>query len=192
MANSTSRLSEAVQKAIQTVKETEDFFQKAKLLRHLVDVEDVRITQISELLSMKASYVCHILRLNRVPEIMIDGYYSDLISISHLFVLSRIKDQDEMMRAYERVLGEGLTVQQTDQLVREVLYGVLTEGKRISSDLFEIFKNTLKEDYKNVDIKLIQTRVKGSLTFEVRGSLDRTSTVLKGIISRLNSDKVEG
>ncbi len=137
-------MTEETERIILQIKNETDFFNKAKLLRFLTDEKDLSIKELSSKLGLKPSYICHILRLNRIPEMIVDGYYSQLISISHLFVLSRIKDKSVMISVYEKILSESLTVAKTEQLVREHLYDIKTEGKRLSKAEIEKFKTSKK------------------------------------------------
>ena len=59
---------------------------------------------------------------------IVDGYYSKLISISHLFMISRLKTKEDMMKIYEKVLSQNLTVLQTEAEVRDILYQIKTTG----------------------------------------------------------------
>jgi len=135
---------------------------------------------------MQSSYVCHLLRLNRVPEIIIDGYYAKLVTLTHLFSLSRVKDTEKMTELYEKVLSENMTVLQTDYLVRETLHHVTTEGERITKDeIEEIIKNLSVME--GLSVKVIQTRIKATLKIEIKGNLEKTSRALRQVLERLKS-----
>lgn len=47
---------------------------------------------------------------------------SNAITVGHAKVLLQLKDQDDQLRAAHRVERQGLTVRQTEQLVRSILY----------------------------------------------------------------------
>jgi hypothetical protein len=83
-------MSPDVDPVIEQIKSETNFITKAKLLRFLTVDKEIKIKDISQRLSMKESYVCHILRLNKLNDMIVDGYYSKLISISHLFIISRL------------------------------------------------------------------------------------------------------
>ena len=75
---------------LDSLKEETDIFTKARLIRTLHLEHDVPLHDIAHVLSIKPSFVSHILRLNRLPELIVDGFYSGLISITHLFILARL------------------------------------------------------------------------------------------------------
>src|SRR3989338_9433451 len=102
-----------IESVIEQVKKEKDIITKAKLLRFLTVDKELRIKDVSKMIEMKESYVCHILRLNKLDDMIVDGYYSKLISISHLFIISRLRTKDEIRLAYEKVISDNLTVLQT-------------------------------------------------------------------------------
>ncbi len=155
------------------------------MLQHLTQVENIRIIDLSKKLGIKPSYICHILRLNRIPDIIIDGYYGKQISISHLFIISRLKDPSQIMQVYERILADNLTVIQTEEAVREKLHQIKTAGSRLTADEATHYIDTIKSKYKNASGKIIQTRIKSKLVIEVKGGLAETSGTIKRILDRL-------
>lgn len=178
-----SQLSNSLDKYILDIKGETDIFTKAKLISHLNKGKQVRIIEIARKLGIKPSYVCHILRLTRLPEIIIDGYYSKLISLSHLFVISRLKDEKKLLPVYEQILSKNLTVQETEEIVREILYQIKTKGTRLTKEEIAQFINRLKGQ--NINAKVIQTRIKGKIIFEVKGSLEQTTVFIRKIIKKI-------
>lgn len=170
---------------IEKIKAETDFFAKAKLIQDLIEKENLRIVDIARKLEINSSYVCHLLRLNRLPAMIVDGYYANMITISHLFIVSRIKDEKKLKEIYERILSDSLTVGQTDELVREVLYQTKTTGNRITGDELANYVDKLKSSYKDLQTKVIQTRIKGKIILEIKGSLQDSSEILKKILEKL-------
>jgi len=177
--------SEAEDLILRFSSETDPFI-KAKILKSLISGHQLRIKDLSVKLKLKPSYLCHFLRLNRLPEIVVDGFYAKNISLSHLFVISRLKDGAKLLELYERVLANSLTVLQTEELVREILYGVKTEGEMLTEEEKADYYNQLD---KGVRMKIVQTRVKSKLSFEVSGSLVKTTKILKNLLNRLKKNQ---
>lgn len=177
--------------SIAHIRQTSDIFEKAKQLNDLLKNNNLRLVDLAKKLAMKPSYVCHFLRLNRLPEIVVDGYYSSLISQSHLFIISRLKDPTAIVAAYEKILTDNLTVAQTDELVRQMLHGIKTEGEYLSSQERDKLIETFKQNNDTIKAKIIQTRIKGKFIFEVKGSPQDTTRTLKKLIERLNATSWE-
>lgn len=172
---------------IQKIQDEQDFFHKAKLIRFLQKDKQIPLKRISELLHMKPAYVCHVLRLNRLPEIIVDGYYSQLVSISHLFVIARIKDPAKMVEVYEKVLSTNATVLQTEAFTREALYQVTTKGDPLKTDEKDQLSEILKHGNSNISVHILQTRIKAKITIEIRGSLESTSQTMREMVKRLSN-----
>ncbi len=177
-----------VLKVIEQIKYESDFIQKAQLIDFLAHTEDIPIKTIGELLSLKPSYVCHILRLKRLPDIIVDGYYSKLITISHLFIVSRLKEASQMVSVYEKILSENLKVLQTEILVREILHGIKSVGEKLPRDKIDQFTASLEKNGQKVSVKILQSRIKAKLVIEVKGSVQRTTSVLQDLIDRFKNE----
>ena len=180
-------MQEDISPIIEQVKIEADFFKKADLLNFLKTQKKVRIKDLSKLLDIKPSYLCHILRLNKLPDIIRDGHYSKMVSISHLFIIARLSNQTDMLTVYEKVLGENLTALQTDELVRQFLYSVSSDGEYISAQEIEQYIGRIKKSHNDLHIKVTQTRVKGKILIEVKGGLERSTETIRKIIKKLDS-----
>lgn len=154
---------------IDQIKNTTDYFAKAKLITFLVRQKKMKVKDLAASLSMKPSYLCHIMRLSKLSEIIMDGYYSQLISMSHLFVISLLQSEEDIMEVYEMVLRDSLTVLQTEELVRTKLHGVSSEGEYIQDTTLDRVRAKLKEVFK-AETKIVQTRIKTKVIIEWKGS----------------------
>ncbi|MDO8611000.1 MAG: hypothetical protein Q7R95_10770 [bacterium] len=178
-------MNEDTGKYIEQLLEETDFFSKAKFIDFLIKKKGLRIVDISEIIQKQPSYVCHILRLNRVPELIMDGYYSNLISLSQLFIISRIKDDQKMIHAYEKILTDNLTVLQTEAYVREILYNVKTNSSVLKKDEENKFIKDIECNNPGIKINIIQTRIRGKIEIEVKGSLTESSKKLTILLKKL-------
>ncbi|NTU74421.1 hypothetical protein HGB07_09920 [Candidatus Roizmanbacteria bacterium] len=168
------------------IKGTEDYIQKSTLINKLIHDKVVTLTKLSEMLEMKPAYVCHIMRLGKLPEIIIDGYYSHVMSVTHLYIIARLNTQEEMLQVYEKVLANGFTVLQTEELVREILYGIKTEKTRLTKAEIDNFSHSLTAIDEKIQAKVIQTRIRGKLIIDIKGSTTITTSLLKKFMKKLS------
>ncbi|PIY69191.1 hypothetical protein COY90_01860 [Candidatus Roizmanbacteria bacterium CG_4_10_14_0_8_um_filter_39_9] len=166
------------------IKNETNFITKAKLLRFLVVDKGIRIKDISRTLGMKESYVCHILRLNKLNDLVVDGYYSKLISISHLFIIARLHTTEQIEKAYEMVLGNSFTVSQTEELIREMLYQTKTVGEHMEKKEIDLLTHEIEIAH-DVKVKVVQTRIKTKCLIEISGSLQDATPRLRSILKIL-------
>jgi len=159
-----------------------DPFEKADFLKKTLQSGDISFEKLAKTLQISSSYIAHYLRLLKLPEIIIDGYYADSITISHLFVISRLKNQKDMIDLYEQVLAYNLSVQNTEEKVREILYGIQSHGYKryLDPKRKEQIKKKVKKIFgEQVDIKIIQTRVRTKVILQLKGNLLESNKFLK-------------
>ncbi|MGB9707631.1 MAG: hypothetical protein ACPL1D_02665 [Microgenomates group bacterium] len=175
-----------VEKIILQIKEEKDIFNKARLIQYLIKDKDIRIKDLSTKLGLKPSYLCHLIRLNKLPPLIIDGYYSNLISLSHLLILSRLDDKKKMAEVYEKILSDNLTVSQTEEIIRDILYQVKDNGTYLPKQKLELLLEKIKKKFPNIRIKVIQTRIKGKLIIEIKDNLKNSSSFLEKLLNKLS------
>ncbi len=166
---------------IKQAKNASDPFIKAKHIRQLIRDRGFRLKELSRLLENKESYVCHLLRLLKLPEIVVDGFYSSHVSVSHLFIISRLPDVKSMVEMFETVLANSYTVSQTELAVREKLYGVKSKGQYLTqSEITELIPLQF-----GAMVRIIQSRIKSKIIFTIEGDLVDTSSTIKKILGKL-------
>lgn len=160
-----------------------DAVAKAKMICNLIEEKGIRIVDVARLTKMTSSYICNLLRLLRLPEIVLDGYDSGNLSLSHLMIISRLKKNSDMVAAYEKILVKSLTTAQILEYVREKLYEIKTEGRKIDKET----KKAIEEKYKKLDqdlkVNIIQTRMQTTVVLKLKGSFKKTSEFLKKLVS---------
>ncbi len=170
------------------IKKEQDLFIKAKLILALQKDKQLPLVDVAKNIGLKPSYLSHILRLNKLPELIVDGYYSQQISISHLFIISRLKNVDDMFQVYESALADDLSALQTQDLVREKLYQVKNVGEHIPLEEVKAFINLLTKE--KITVKVIQTRIKGKIIIEIKGELVKTSAELRRIMKLIEAGQI--
>jgi len=178
-------MNEELQNYIEQIKLETDIFAKSRLLHDLVYKKSCRIIDLAKLLGKTSSYLCHLLRLVELPDIIIDGYYTKQVSLSHLFIISRIKDKKKLIEVYEKILSNNYTVQQTEETVREILYEIQSSGNRLPKDEIRNIVEKIKQKNEGIDVKIIQTRIKGKVVIDMKGGLENTSSLLREFLAKL-------
>lgn len=168
------------------IKADKDIFQKSRLIGYIIKEKNLRIVDLANKIGYKPSYICHLLRLKKIPDVVIDGYYSKSISSSHIYILSRLNDKKQMIELYEKILGENYTVKQTESAVRNYLYQIKSIGKYINKESTEKLTQKIKEKYPELNVQIIQTRIKGKITFEIKGDLETSSKTIKQVLEKLS------
>lgn len=174
---------------VDTIKQENDPVKKARLIEH-EKRNGVRIKEIASALGMQSSYVCHLLRLLRLPPLIIDGFYAHSITLSHLFIISRLKNPVKMVQAYETVLSKSYNALQTEQFVRESLFHVNSDGDRIPKDELYSFAFAFHELFPEGKATVVQTRIRGKIILEVKGNMHETGMLLRMLMAKLRKGAV--
>ncbi len=166
---------------IEKIRGEPDPFAKARQLHYLTKERDVRVKDLSKILGITSAYICNLMRIIRLPDIVVDGYYSKNVTLTHLLVLSRLKDISDMVSAYELILQKNLTVADVEELVRNHLYGILSGGKRVSEETVSKIEEIFQTIDRDLQVKITQTRIKATITLVSKGNLEKTSQILTRI-----------
>ncbi len=157
-----------------------------RILFNLHKKEGVKINDLAKIINKKPSALAHLIRLTKLPEAIIDGFLSQTVSLSHLYVISRLDREEEMIEVYEKVLSKNLTVAETEALVREKKYQIRTEGKYIDKNYIEKIKRIFEKE--GFEVKIIQSRLRSRIIMTIKGNLRETSIKVKKILSALEKD----
>lgn len=166
-----------------------DHFKKAHIVDILRRQECISVKDIASKLKKHPSYVSHLQRLVKLPFIVVDGYYAQQIALSHLVILSRLKDKEAMEEVYKEVLAKGLTSVQTEQLIRLKNYDISSEPEKVSPSELESLTRQVKEKLQGVDVKVVQTRIKGKITLELKGDSKQTTHFLREVLQALSTHR---
>ena len=177
-------MDEEIKKLYEDFNFEKNHFKKAEIINDLRKKYDLSLNEIGKSIKLSPSYISHILRLLKLPELIVDGYYSNLISITHLYIISRLHDQKEMISVYEQVLTKNMTTLETDETVRQSLFGVKSEGEYLTKEEHQNFKDIINNQFK-ASTKIVQSRVKSKVQIEFKGSLKETTQKVKDLINNL-------
>lgn len=169
-----------VEEVLRKIHEEKDPIVQAELIDRAVNA-GIRVVQIANELDMSSSYVSHLRRLKKLPEVVINGYYDKTVTLSHLFILSRLSESDEMIKLYEAILTQNLSASQTERKVFELLSGKKISGSKLSKEWFSELKKSVTKIHPAITVSTAQTRRSGEIRITFKGSQDQTSIVFEKI-----------
>jgi len=170
-------MSEEINNLYEDFKYETDHFKKAEILHKLSKDNGIGLAEIGKKVDLSPSYISHILRLLKLPDLIVDGYYSKLIAVSHLYIISRLHSQKEMIEVYEGVLSKNLTTLDTDEIVRQKLFGIKSEGEYMTDDEKKQLSDKIRQTI-GAETKIVQSRVRSKLSIILQGSLKETTEKL--------------
>lgn len=175
----------SIEDYINKIKEEKNIILKSKYINFLHFDKQVRTKDLAEYLKLKPSYISNLYRLRKLPDYIIDGYYSKTIPKSVLFTLSRLNTENQMLRAYEEILTKGLTPNQVEELVREIKYGSVISSIYLDKEYKERIKDEIEKKIRGLTVDIIQSRIRGKILIKVKGGTNKTTYTMKNILDTL-------
>ncbi len=176
-----------VENIYQNIRTESDPIEKSKLLTILHSDKEITITSIAQELGYTIAHVSNLLRLSRLPDLILDGYYSGLVQYTHLLLLSRLKSQKDMIEAYELTLQQSFTTAMLEDYIREKLHNIETFPDKVDSQTKDAIRNFFSTLDPSAKIKLVQTRLRTKITITYEGNTKKTTSILEKLCSQLNN-----
>lgn len=73
----------------------QDIFRKYFFLEKLIREANMRVFAIAKHTGLTSSYLSQLRRVGKVPDMIRDSYYGQLLSASHLIIIARLKNKKQ-------------------------------------------------------------------------------------------------
>ena len=120
-------------------------------------IDEIELTQekLSERVGKKRSTITNYLRLLKLDPIIQTGMRDGFISMGHGRTLVNIDKKEDQIGIYEKIVGQGLSVRQTEQLVKSYHSSTTgANGKKTLSRLPEFAKVGMDEFRQSLAVKV--------------------------------------
>ncbi len=163
---------------------------QAQLVVEVLRDYPIRNSDLAEHLSFQPSYLSHLIRVTKLPEMVIDGYWNKQVTFTHLILISRLKKPEDIVALYEEILKKSLNVSATERRIREILYLIDSSGKYIQKDRLNMIKSRIESSLGyDANVSIIQTRIKTKITIEIPGNLVKTSEFIDQFANRFRQKR---
>ena len=153
-------------------------------------IGECNITQdkLSERVGKKRSTISNYLRLLKLPAEVQVGIRDKQITMGHARALVNIEDTDVLIKIYYQIINEGLSVRNSEKIIREINYPAKknkTVKRHRLPENFKQYKEQISKVFPaSVDIKR-NNAGKGSLVIAFRS--DEEFEKIKSILSKIES-----
>lgn len=179
-----------VRAKINAIKQHQDPMAQAQLVVELLKAHTLKQVELAQSLDMKPSYLSHLIRVTKLPEMVLDGYWNKHLTFTHLILISRLRKVEDITTLYEEILKDNLNVAATERRIREMLYLIDTVGKYISKDRLDSIQSRIRSSLGDTgNISIIQTRIKAKIVIEVPGNLVATSEFIESFGARFRNKR---
>lgn len=183
-------LSDEVRARINTIKQHTDPMTQAQLVTELMRDIKIKNVDLARELGIKPSYLSHLIRVMRLPDMVTDGYWSKQLSFTHLILISRLKKPEDIVSLYDEILRDSLNVSAVERRVREILYLIDSRGMYIPHDRLRTLQTRIESSLgQDAKVTIIQTRIKSKILIEVAGNLIKTSSFIEQFASKYRQSR---
>lgn len=152
--------------------------------------DEIQITQekLSERVGKKRSTITNYMRLLKLDPIIQTGMRDGFVSMGHGRALVNIEKKKDQISIYETIVAQGLSVRETEQLVKSFREGkgeVLTKNKSAKKELPGYISKNIDSITKNLSVKVAVTSSpsgKGKIVipFHSKEEFQRLKKILAG------------
>ena len=129
-------------------------------------VEEINLTQnqLSQRVGKKRSTVANYMRLLKLDPIIQSGIRDGFLSMGHGRALINIEQQEEQLKIYEKIISKGLSVRNTEELVKKLNLGLESKKKYAKiSKVHTDAENELKKYLNSSVFVKVNKKGKGSI-----------------------------
>ena len=149
-------------------------------------VEEIKLTQkqLSQRVGKKRSTVANYIRLLKLDPIIQSGIRDGFLSMGHGRALINIEEQEKQLEIYEKIIAQGLSVRNTENLVQRFNSGLGNKKKKLKT--YEIYTDTENELKRHLNSKVT---VKGNENGKGLIQIPfRSHKILKDLIKKIKRE----
>jgi len=164
--------------------------ERAQAFDRLMEEFGLSASEIAKRVGKSDSYISNSLRLLSLPDAIKDGIISGAVTEGHARAIAGLNDPKLMVEAYKIILAESASVRRAEDLARRIKaskkQGQRTRIERIhSEELDKIAENIAK--IVEGRVKITQSKVEARLVIVIRGSLEKTSQIVRSIQKKMET-----
>lgn len=158
--------------------------EEAKAYQYLISQYKITQEQLSEALGKSRSYLANILRLLRLDKRVIDFIIEGKISGGHGRTILSIESNDNQYELAKKIISEGLSVRQVEELVKELNNTSKKDNKIDKNKTKDVFLVEIEENLKSLfgtKVNITKGAKKGKIEIEYynEDDLERIISLLK-------------
>jgi ParB family chromosome partitioning protein len=167
--------------------------ERAQAYKRLIDEFNISVTEVAKRVGKSLPYISNSIRLLTLPDAIKDALAAGVITEGHVRPLISIGDHKLMLQAFKRILVEGISVRGAEEVARKLKAEVQKKEPHKRRDKIYIpeqeeMAKTLMEKRGYAKVQFDQSRIRGRITIEIKGTEEETGPKLKSIFEKLIAD----
>lgn len=178
-------MSNALQELIQKIKQEKDAVAKARIIHDVVATGSVTKAEMARQLGVTPAYISSILRLTKLSDLVIDGYYAGLITMSHLFVIGRLEGHGDQNELYEEIVKHQWPTTEADEFIRKKKYGIESYPHVVDAEDVRQLRKFFASIDPSFKVQVHQSRIRFFIKAELSGDRMRSYNAVKKLLKKL-------
>jgi len=162
--------------------------ERAQSFERLIEEFGLPVSEIAKRIGKSDSYVSNTLRLLALPDAIKDGLMSSAITEGHARAIAGLSDTKLMVGAYKTILTENASVRKAEDLARRIKSDMArkqrTRVERIHNEELDKIAQEVAQAVEGL-VKITQSKVEARIVLVIRGSLEKTSKLIKSIHQKI-------
>ena len=149
--------------------------EEALSFQNIIRLRNFTQEEVAEKFGKSRSYITNILGLLRLPKLTTELVSKGEISMGHARVLSKLDDDDLIDSLAQKIVKEGISVRETENLVKEQNYTKKVKIVRNNPPMFNIFENAMREKI-GTKVKIKSNKIE--IPFDSEKDLERILEII--------------
>lgn len=142
---------------------------------NIIRLRNLTQEEVAEKFGKSRSYITNILGLLRLPSFTTELVSQGKISMGHAKVLSKLEDDDLIDQLATRIVRDGLSVREIENLVKEKDYTKKNKVVRNNPPMYNIFENAMREKI-GTKVKIKNNKIE--IPFDSEKDLERILEII--------------
>ena len=149
--------------------------EEALSYENIIRLRNLTQEEIAEKFGKSRSYITNILGLLRLPKYTTELVSKGELSMGHARVLSKLDDDELIDSLATKIVKEGISVRETENLVKENNYTKKVKVVRSNPPMFNIFENAMREKI-GTKVKIKSNKIE--IPFDSEKDLERILEII--------------
>lgn len=149
--------------------------EEALSYQNIIRLRNFTQEEVAEKFGKSRSYITNILGLLRLPKYTTELVSKGELTMGHARVLSKLDDDELIDTLAAKIIKEGLSVRETENLVKEKDYSKKVKIVRTNPPMFNIFENAMREKI-GTKVKIKSNKIE--IPFDSEKDLERILEII--------------
>jgi len=149
--------------------------EEALSYENIIRLRNFTQEEVAEKFGKSRSYITNILGLLRLPKFTTELVSSGRLSMGHARVLSKLEDDELIDTLATKIVRDGISVRETENLVKEKDYTKKNKIVRNNPPLYNIFENAMREKI-GTKVKIKSNKIE--IPFDSEKDLERILEII--------------